>query len=75
MALDPEVGDLMKTLVINSARSGQELNGIIDRNLTQGLGTVNTTLIQQHGAVSDDAAVIAALQTASGTPKQGHVGA
>lgn len=47
----------------NIAMSGQ--------NLAQGLGVVNTALIQAQGSVSDDAGLIAALQTASRAPIQG----
>ena len=42
------------------------------RNLTQGLGVINSTLIQTHGAVSDDSGLIAALHTAAGAPRQGN---
>lgn len=75
MAIDPALSDSINALILNAGRHGQEVNQTIDRNLSQGLGVVNTTAIQQHSAVSDDPAIIAALQTASGAPKQGHVGA
>lgn len=72
MALDSEVSDLLKAQIVSAANRGADLTGVIDRNLVQGLGVVNTALIQQAGAVSDDAGLIAALQTASGSPQQGH---
>ena len=40
-------------------------------NAQQGLMIVNTALIQSNAMVSDDPAVIAALQTASRAPVQG----
>lgn len=40
-------------------------------NANQGLMIVNTALIQTNAQVSDDPAVIAALQTASRAPVQG----
>lgn len=69
MPLDPEVSDLLKMEGMVGAREGGKLSGVIDRNLVQGLGVVNTTLIQQHGGVADDAATMAALRTSIYVPK------
>lgn len=52
-------------------QQGMKLTEAFDRNLTQGLGVVNTALIQSQGSVSDDPGLIAALQTASRVPVQG----
>ena len=51
-------------------RESARLTGMADRNLTQGLGVVNTTLIQQHGGTADDAAQMAALRTAIHIPEK-----
>lgn len=69
MALDPEVSDLLKGEMMTGARESARLTGAVDRNLVQGLGVVNTTLIQQHGGVADDAATMAALRTAIHIPQ------
>lgn len=73
MALDAEVADLLKTQLITSVQRGAELNAMADRNLVQGLGVINSTLIQQHGGVADDATQYGSMQTASGVPKQGSL--
>ena len=52
-------------------QQGSGLTAMADRNLSQGLGVVNTALIQAQGSVSDDPGLIAALQTASRVPIQG----
>ena len=64
MPLDSEVSDLLKMEGMVGAREGAKLAGVVDRNLVQGLGVVNTTLIHQHGSSADDAATMAALRTA-----------
>jgi hypothetical protein len=70
MALDAEVSDLLKGEMMVGARSSAGLTAAADRNLTQGLGVVNTTLIQQHGSTADDAATMAALRTAIHIPEK-----
>jgi hypothetical protein len=70
MALDEQVADLLKMEGMVGARSGAQLTSVADRNLTQGLGVVNTTLIQQHGGVADDAATMAALRTSVWVPEK-----
>jgi len=69
MPLDPEVADLLKMEGMAGARESARLTGAVDRNLVQGLGIVNTTLIQQHGSSADDAATMAALRTSVYVPK------
>lgn len=68
MPMDAEVSDLLKMEGMAGARESARLSGAVDRNLVQGLGVVNTTLIQQHGGTADDAATMAALRTAIYTP-------
>ena len=70
MPLDPEVSDLLKMEGMVGARESAKLTGVVDRNLVQGLGVVNTTLIQQHGGAADDAATMAALRTAIHIPSK-----
>lgn len=67
--LDAELTDLLKGELVAGARGGAQLTFMADRNLTQGLGVVNTTLIQQHGGSADDAATMAALRTAIHVPQ------
>jgi hypothetical protein len=71
MPLDPAIGDQLSTNALVSAQQGAALTALADRNLTQGLGVVNTSLIHQQGAVSDDPGLVASLQTASRAPVQG----
>lgn len=68
MALDPAVADQLTTLTLTGAQSGNQLTSVIDRNLVQGLGVINSTLIQQHGGVADDSAQMAGMRTAIHVP-------
>jgi len=69
MALDAEVADLLKMEGMAGARESARLTGAVDRNLVQGLGVVNTNLIQQHGGTTDDSATMSALRTAIYVPQ------
>lgn len=69
MALDQVVADLLTQMIVSDAKEGGTQTQIVGRNLTQGLGVVNTTLIQQHGGTADDAAQMAALRTAVQVPQ------
>lgn len=69
MPLDAEVSDLLKGEMVSGARESARLTGTVDRNLVQGLGVINSTLIQQHGSTADDAATFAALRTSIYVPK------
>ena len=69
MAMDPAVADTLMAQLLSDHNANSGLTRVADRNLTQGLGVVNTTLIQQHGGVADDAATMAALRTAIHIPK------
>lgn len=68
MAMDPGLIDLLSGELITGAQQSAALTRALDRNLTQGLGVVNTTLIQQHGSTADDAATMAALRTSIHIP-------
>jgi hypothetical protein len=71
MAFDATVADLLTTAMVGNIQQGVALTTTVDRNLVQGLGVVNTAVIQAQASVSDDSGLIAALQTASRTPVQG----
>lgn len=73
MPLDPEVADGIKTMILSDAKNSSGLTQMADRNLSQGLGTIQNTLIQANGAVSDDPAIFGALNTAAGVPQSGYV--
>lgn len=70
MALDAEVADLLKMEGMAGARESARLTGVVDRNLVQGLGVINSNLIQQHGGTTDDAATMAALRTSIYVPQK-----
>jgi hypothetical protein len=74
MPMDTEVSDLLKMEGMAGARESARLTGVVDRNLVQGLGVVNTNLIQQGGSVADDAATMAALRTAIHVPQAAGAG-
>ena len=63
-----EIVEVLGGELVSGARESARLTSMADRNLTQGLGVVNTNLIQQHGGTTDDSATIAALQTAARAP-------
>lgn len=69
MALDPEVSDALKALIVKGAQSSSDMTAAASLNLTQGLGVIQGVIIQAQGSNSDDPAVIAALQTASRSPQ------
>jgi hypothetical protein len=69
MALDPEVSDGIKALILAGAQAGADRSSVIGQNLVQGLGVIQGAVIQAQASNSDDPAVIAALQTASRSPQ------
>ncbi len=69
--MDQIMAGLFNGSLMSLHQQGMGLTTMIDRNLSQGLGVVNTALIQAQGSVSDDPGLIAALQTASRSPIQG----
>jgi hypothetical protein len=66
-----DLDSLFSGQLASNHQQGSGLTAMIDRNLSQGLGIVNTNLIQSQGGVNDDPGLIAALQTASRVPIQG----
>jgi len=67
------IADIVEVLsgeLLAGARESARLTGMADRNLTQGLGVVNTNLIHQHGATTDDPATMSALRTAIHVPQK-----
>lgn len=73
MPLDPELSDGMKALILSDSKNSSGLTQMADRNLSQGLGVVNTTLIQSNGSVADDGPVFGSLSTGAGVPQSGYV--
>jgi hypothetical protein len=65
--------EILLALIATGAQRSSELTAMADRNATQGLTVVNTTLIQQHGGVADDSAQFAGMNTAAGIPQSGFV--
>lgn len=62
---------LFSGTLASNHQAGMSLIGVMDRNLVQGFGVVNTSVVQAQASVSDDSGLIAALQTASRAPIQG----
>jgi len=71
--MDEKFSESIMALITGSAKHGSELNQMIDRNLSQGLGVVQNTIVQSQGASADDAQLLSALQAAVGSPRQGAV--
>lgn len=71
LAASVDLDALFAGQLASNHQQGSGLTAMADRNLAQGLGVVNTSLIQAQGSVSDDPGLIAALQTASRAPIQG----
>lgn len=69
MPFDPAVADQLTTLTMTNAQSTSQVGNVIGQNLAQGLGVIQSLVIQAQGSNSDDPAVIAALQTASRVPQ------
>lgn len=69
--MDAQVSDLLAQSSVQGHVQGMANISMSGQNLAQGLGVVNTALIQAQGSVSDDPGLIAALQTASRVPVQG----
>lgn len=66
-----DILDAANAQLILGSQERLALTAMADRNLSQGLGVINSALIQAQGSVSDDPGLIAALQTASRAPVQG----
>ena len=65
-----DITEILSGELMAGAREGARLTSMADRNLTQGLGVVNTNLIQTHGGTTDDSATMAALRTAIHVPQK-----
>lgn len=70
---EDQVASGMLALIASGAKHASELVQGTFQHLAQGLGVINSNLIHQHGGVGDDPGLIAALQTAAGTPRQGAI--
>jgi len=68
VALDSAVSELLTELILTGSKEKSDRMSVIGDNLAQGLGVINSTLIQQHGGAADDAATMAALRTAVHVP-------
>jgi hypothetical protein len=69
MALDSEVSDGLKAMILSNVSIASQIGNTIGQNLAQGLGVIQGAVIQAQASNSDDPAVIAALQTASRSPQ------
>ncbi len=67
--MDEKLFAILTGEVAAGSRESARLTGLADRNATQGLAVINSTLIQQHGGAADDAATMAALRTATFVPR------
>lgn len=68
--MDAAVQELLTQSIITRHNEQAARTNLIADNLAQGLGVVNTTLIQQHGSTADDAATMAALRTSVYVPQK-----
>lgn len=68
---EDQVSSAVLALVAGSIKLASEMATVITQNAAQGLTVIQGNLIHQHGGVGDDPGLIAALQTAAGTPRQG----
>ncbi len=69
--MDAVTADLLGQSAVQGHMANMANVSMAGQNLAQGLGVVNTSVIQAQASVSDDSGLIAALQTASRTPIQG----
>lgn len=71
--MDPEVAKLMAQSAAQGHMSTMANISNAGQNLAQGLGVVNTAVIQAQASNTDDAGLIAALQAAATSPNQGAI--
>ena len=71
MPLSENVASLMEQSGIQYHQEAMGTLGVIDRNLAQVAGVINDQAVGQTILSSDDATLMAALQTASRVPVQG----
>lgn len=72
--MNPDLKDVLVGMLTIAAKRDSERNAIVGENLMQGLGVIQNLTLQAQATVSDDAGLIAALQTAATAPRQGAVG-
>lgn len=68
--MNDKLFEILISEIAAGARGSAALTAVADRNLTQALGVIMNTLVQQHGGVADDAAVMAALRTTIHIPQK-----
>jgi hypothetical protein len=68
--MDPAVESLLAAEVMSGTRESARLTSAADRNLTQGLGVIQNTLIQATGSPTDDAVIMALARTAIHVPEK-----
>jgi hypothetical protein len=71
--MDPEVAKLMAQSAAQGHMSNMSNIALAGQNLAQGLGVVNTAVIQAQASVSDDPGLVTAFQTAARAPDQGAI--
>lgn len=69
--MDAVTADLLAQSAVQGHMANMANINVAGQNLAQGMGVVNTSVIQAQASVSDDSGLIAALQTASRAPIQG----
>lgn len=65
-----DIVEVLSGELLAGARESARLTGMADRNLTQGLGVINSNLIHQHGGTADDPATFGSLRTAIHVPEK-----
>lgn len=71
--MNEQVAQLLAQSMASAHGNAMANVSAISNNLMQGLGVVQTVVIQSQGSVSDDSGLIAALQTAARSPDQGAI--
>jgi hypothetical protein len=71
--MDPEVAKLMAQSAAQGHMANMANISAAGQNLAQGLGVVNTAVIQAQASVSDDPGLVTAFQTAARSPDQGAI--
>lgn len=71
--MDPETAKLMAQIGVQAHQGVMANISLANQNLAQGLGVVNTAVIQAQASVSDDPGLVTAFQTAARSPEQGAI--
>ena len=69
--MNATVAELLTLEIVLGSRHSSDLTRMADRNAVQGLSSIMNSILQSVGATADDAQLMAAMQTAAGTPHQG----